>query len=134
MKTLSYIIAALLVSVSPLSAGGGHVYTLLIHDSDQAFNVTIQRNEYMKVLNFTQSGGTTPVFDPSTGGFVVTYGAIVLYQGANGLPGATILNAVALSTSTQVPHEDTYIAGPAVVYIAPVSGAVLALSYFRGSN
>lgn len=39
----------------------------LIHDSDQAFNVTIQRNEYMKVLNFTQSGGTTPVFDPNSG-------------------------------------------------------------------
>ena len=118
MKTLTCLIIAILVSISSLFSGDGMFVSLVIHGTDQPLRIDLPSSQYVIVKNFTQS----PIIDLND------IGGIALYQGAAGLSGINVVFADAS------PHEDVYIAGPMIIYVQPIPGATLFLSYFLGSN
>ena len=127
MKNIASFIVTLLITVTSLCAGDGKFYSQVIHETDGAFALRLPSNKFIKITNFTQSGSVET--EPG----VFTVGAVYVYQGAPGLPGITALTA-GLPSSNRVLHEDVYIAGPVIVYVPPVAGATLLLSYLLGNN
>jgi hypothetical protein len=121
-------IIALFILAATAFAKDGTFVTRVIHDSDPAFNVLIPSNKFMLITNFI---GQTTTQVP--GGAVINAGEVIVYQGAAGLPGAVVLES-SPTTTTHENHEDVYIAGPAVVYVSPVKGVTLVLTYLRGNN
>jgi hypothetical protein len=119
------VLSALFLILSSIIvfAGDGTFVTQVIHDSDQPFSVYVPSNRFMRITNFIQEGATNPA----------TNGVIYVFQGAPSLLGARILYSTQAGTTHQ-PHEDLYLGGPIVVYIAPVPNLTLVLSYLRGSN
>ena len=122
MKKLTCIIALLVLANSAILAAEAIVVSKVIHAEDSALHFRLSAKQWIKITNFTQTGG-----DPNT------VGIVAVFQGSADLPGANVLVATQ-STSTKVEHEDVFIAGPTVVYVAPVPGATLFISYLRGSN
>jgi hypothetical protein len=123
MKTLASLTFTLFLTITAASAGEGKFYSQLIHDTDAAFVLRLPANRFIKITNFTQS-----VALPSEAS-----GAVYVFQGATGLPGTAAVYANLPGTTREV-HEDVYVAGPAVVYVPPLSGAVLLFSYLLGNN
>lgn len=123
MKKLASIILTLFLTIAAASAGEGKFYSQVIHETDAAFVLRLPANKFIKITNFTQSADL-----PSD-----VVGSVHVYQGATGLPGTTALYSTLPGTTREV-HEDIYIAGPAVVYVPTLPGAVLLLSYLLGNN
>lgn len=125
-KQIASIILTLFIPIAAASAGEGKFYSQVIHGTDPAFVLHLPANKFIKITNFTHTGTST---DPTN----FPTGAVNVYQGANGLPGTTALYSSLPSTSREV-HEDVYIAGPAIVYVPALPGAVLLFSYLLGNN
>lgn len=121
----SIVVAVLALSASALFARDPIVISKVIHSDGPALHLTLSSKQWMKITNFTQTDRDDVPNNP--------LGSVVVFQGAAGLPGARVLVATQ-SKSTQVPHEDIFIAGPTVVYVGPVPNATLFISYHRGSN
>ena len=117
-RLLTIIIALTVVSVF---GNSGKFYSRVIHSSDQAFTINLPAKQFLFITNFVQDGGEMP-------------GAVTVYQAATGLRGINILIAARSGATTHETHEDTYIAGPVVVTIAPVSNGTLFISYLLGNN
>jgi hypothetical protein len=124
MKKLASIVSLFVLSITVALAGEGKFFSQVIHDTDQPFRLSLPANKAMKVLNFIQSGVPGPV---------INLGAIAVYQGTPGLSGIFVLQAD-FSSNNHVVHEDVFIAGPAVVYISPIAGETLFLSYLLANN
>lgn len=127
MKKLASILLTLLITITSLSASEGKFYSQVIHDSDDAFVLRLPPNKFIKITNFTQS----TAIQITPGNFATA--AVYVYQGAPGLAGTAAVYSNLPGTTREV-HEDIYVAGPAVVYVPPLSGAVLLLSYLLGNN
>jgi hypothetical protein len=112
-----------IIAISSVSALGnsGKFFSRVIHSSDQAFTINLPAKQFLFITNFVQDGGDTA-------------GAVTVYQGAAGLPGINVLIASPSGSTTHEVHEDTYIGGPVVVTIAPVSDGTLFISYLLGNN
>jgi hypothetical protein len=119
MKTLC-IIAALALSITSLAANDGTFVTKVIHDTDTAFQLNLNSKHWIKITNFVQQGGTQ-------------FASVAVYQGAAGSPGVTLLLA-SDPTTTHTPHDDVFVTGPSIIYIAPIPGATVMLTYLTGSN
>jgi hypothetical protein len=128
MKTLALFI---ILSAASLFANDGQFVSKIIHETDSPVQINLSVHQWMKVSNFVQSG-TAPGFVP-TGQPGQDIGAVQLFQGAAGLTGIVALNA-SFATTTHAEHEDVFIAGPTVVFIAPVAGATLFFSYLIGKQ
>jgi hypothetical protein len=116
----------LILSSTLAFAGDGNFVTQVIHESDPVFSVYVPGNRFFRIINFIQEGqnGTPPT---------EINGEVIVFKGAQGLSGARVLYSSQAETTHQL-HEDVYLAGPIIVYVAPVPHLTLVLSYLRGSN
>jgi hypothetical protein len=118
----------LILSSTLAFAGDGNFVTQVIHESDPPFSIVVPSNKFLRITNFIQEGQTLQGNPP-----MEVNGEIFVFQGLQGLSGARVLYSERAGTTHQV-HEDVYLAGPIVLYVAPVPNLTLVLSYLRGSN
>jgi hypothetical protein len=130
MKTRFAVFVVLLVSVS-VAVAGDNLITRVIHETDSVVSITLQPRQFIKITNFVQDAPL--ITQDEKGNFVSNVGTVTVYQGAIGLSGINVLTASPAGPTHQA-HEDCYIAGPAIVNIAPLSSATLFITYLRGSN
>jgi hypothetical protein len=121
MKKLLLFTIVMLVSITQLPAGDGKFVSRLIHEGDEPVNIHLNGTKYIKVIDFRQSD----VVQISPG--VFTVGGIYAYQGLTGTPGMLVASAGAL-------EKELVLAGPIVMYVPPLAGTTLFLSYFIGNN
>jgi hypothetical protein len=113
MKKLASLLAVLAITIASAAAADSKYFTKVIHESDNGYSITLTSDLVMKITNFVQAGaGDTPA-------------TVAVYQGATGI---NVL-AAGVGFVGREPHEDTYIAGPAYVNIAPMPGATLFLTF-----
>jgi len=125
MKKLALLAFLVLVSFSSLNASDGIFLSYVIHETDSPINFTLSSRQFIKINSFTQT--TVGV---STNGATQT-GAVTVFQGAAGLPGAV---AALAASGFETQTTGTVIAGPMVVNINPVGGSTLFITFLMGEN
>ena len=126
MKKFVVTVFVFAVSTGFLPAKEGSFISKVIHESDQPLRIELSKRQFIKISNFTQARN-----DPALE--ITAIGTVAVFQGAASLAGINVLTAAAPST-THNPHEDVFIGGPAIVYIGPVTGSTLFITYLRGSD
>jgi hypothetical protein len=121
MKKLLLPLAIFFISITGLFAGEGKYFSRLIHEGDAPIDLHINGSKYIKILDFRQSN----VVEVGPGEFTVA--GIYAYQGAAGTPGMAVANAGQLD-------KEVVLAGPIVMYVPPLAGTTLFISYFIGNN
>jgi hypothetical protein len=125
IKKLIGIVFALTLSTGFLFAKEGSIVSKIIHAADQPLRIELSGRQFMRISNFVQTSDSAEE--------ITATATVAVFQGAGDLPGINVLLASKAAT-TQVTHEELFIGGPAVVYVAPVSGSTLFISYLRGSD
>jgi hypothetical protein len=121
MKTLITTLAIVILSIIPLPAKDGTFASVIIRDTDKAFRLDLSARQWIKVTNFTQN---------DTGNNHVMPAGVAVFQGE----GALWVLFASDPTTNHVSHEDVFIGGPATVTVSPTPGAVVFLTYQRGSD
>jgi hypothetical protein len=129
MKTLITTLAVLTLSFTTLIAKDATFTSVIIPDGGEPVQINLSAHQWIKVTNFTQN----PVDDnnpPNPAGIAVLKGDAALWV------------LFAADPREHKPHEDVFVAGPAMVFIAPPDKgtdkqhghAIVFLTYERGSD
>lgn len=124
MKRFLLTLSIILAAAFSAHANDGVFVSKVIHETDSPHILRLPSKKFIKITNFIQVGGNVVVSPDQP-----DVGAVVVYQGPAGLSGITVATAGGPNSSHEV-----LIAGPAVVYVGPVKGGTLFLSYLFGSN
>jgi hypothetical protein len=106
------------------------VKSKIITGTDSPLVITVPDDHFLKIINFTQDGGT------DRGVVQVTLQGDMENTGTAKVLTATRIdfsNGINLQNSPEISNQVT-IAGPARVRVAPVTGATLFISYKKESN
>lgn len=119
MKTTLNIIAFLTISICSLHARETKYFTKVIHETDAPMRLDLPERLYMKITDFSQTS-------QNPGGNVL--GSVVVYKGDAQQSGVNVLLA-----NSHHPRG-TFLAGPLSVYVHPVPGSTLLITFLLGHN
>ncbi|MEY2495985.1 MAG: hypothetical protein QOJ45_2477 [Verrucomicrobiota bacterium] len=123
MKNLLCSLAFLGVSFTTLLAKDGSFTSVIIHEADKPFGLSLSSHQWIKITNFTQN--TIDETKPAEAS------GVAVFQGTG--DGLWVLFADG-PTTMHVQHEDLFIAGPATIYVPAKSNVTAFLTYLRGSD
>jgi hypothetical protein len=129
MLTMRFFVTALFFAAAAI-AFANPVKSKIITGTDSPLVITVPDDHFLKILNFTQDGGT------DRGVVQVTLQGDMENTGTAKVLTATRIdftNGINLQNSPEISNQVT-IAGPARVRVAPVTGATLFISYKKESN
>lgn len=129
MKTLITTLAVLTLTFTTVIAKEGTFTSVIIPDGGAPVQINLSAHQWLKITNFTQN----PVNDANptnSAGIAVLKGDAALWV------------SFASDPRTHDPHEDVFVAGPAMVFVAPPDKgadnqhghAIVFLTYERGSD
>jgi hypothetical protein len=118
MKTLTTILAILMISLSATWAKDGTFASIIINDPDKPLQLTLRDRQWIKITNFVQNGGNT---DADSAGVAVFRGDVGMW--------------VLFANDPHTTNEPLIIAGPAIISVSVPSADMKAfLTYQRGSD
>ncbi|HKP05323.1 MAG TPA: hypothetical protein VJU77_18385 [Chthoniobacterales bacterium] len=120
MKTLIVSLAIFALSLTTLPAKDGEFKSMIIPDNGADVRISLASKEWMKITNFTQN---------DTGSSPARSAGVAVFNGTDGMWVLFATNPTAFT-----PHEDMFIAGPATVVVVPQPGAIVFMTYQRGSD
>ena len=129
MKTLITTLAVLTLSFTTVIAKEGAFTSVIIPDGGNSVQINLTAHQWIKITNFTQ----VPVDD----GTATNAAGVAVIKGD-----AALWVSFATDPRAHAPHEDVFIAGPAIVIVAPPDKgedkqhghATVFLTYQRGSD
>jgi hypothetical protein len=120
MKTLIITLAVLTLSLTTVPAKEGTFSSVIIRETDSAFQLDLTARQWIKIINFTQNT-TTPLSGRA---------GVAVYKGDAAL---WVLFADDPAT-THAPHDDVIVAGPATIKVPPMPNTTIFVTYQRGSD
>ncbi|MFN2475312.1 MAG: hypothetical protein ABR526_03105, partial [Chthoniobacterales bacterium] len=99
---------------------GGRFVSEIVRPSDQPLVIEVKKDRYVRILNFTQEGGT-----------IDARGSVSVAKATGAAANVLAASFVGSEVETQ---KDLLLAGPAKISVAPVAGGNLYLAYRYGGN
>jgi hypothetical protein len=121
MKTLILILTILGLSLTTLPAKEGPFTSVIIPDGGSDLQIGLASKQWLRITNFSQNDTSATIQADRSG--------VAVFKGNTGL---WVLFAT--YTGEFAPHEDLFVAGPATVVVSAQAGAIVFVTYQRGSD